>query len=805
MPDLTLPIEEIREEFTARAGNTPIVITAPTGSGKSTQVPRWCAQRGPVLVVEPRRVACRGLAQFVARLEACLLGSEVGYAVRDDHRHTEETRILFATPGVVLGWLARDTGVGASTPLQRFATVVLDEFHERRLDVDLILAQLLDVRAADLVVMSATMDAQAVADHTRGVHLRAGGRLFPVDVQYAPGAAFLPDPKGLEARVVSALKTAGNRSGDVLVFLPGKAEIARCRQAVGRLKEYECLVVHGGLALKEQSRVFESSEKRRAILSTNVAETSITIPSVGTVVDSGLVRRTRYHNGRGYLTLVPIAMDSAQQRAGRAGRTGPGLCVRLWDSSAILTQTTPPEMRRESLVPLVLAAAACGRKPEELPFLEPPADYALESARADLLALRALSEDGTITQRGAELFSLPLDPFLGALLVEGEKMGMADEAIDLVAALSVGRPMFVAPPQSDDDADKFGLAGCDGQALVRAVRKGDPRRHGISPYVLQEARSTASRLRRILSPSSVLPVSQLTAHSSQLSKRLAMLVLAADPRGAYIARRRKKGVFWSNGGTEMQLARDSFLDADKVDALVALDVMALGQGHRKTSLLITRAIPVKIGWLVEADLGERQVARADVSNGKVVAVVHKVYAGKVIAATEEEPVGELARAALTRLFVESRVFLDTANRTRERLDALALYRRLDRGGLVPAWLDTAGVPDEPAVVPSLEEWTLQRLAHLGFERGQDLQLLTADDLLAADLPNGLKEWLDRQFPRTVDLGDAVYKVVYDLGNRLVTLEQTSGQRATPPTAQVLPSLSGFAIKVKSRSRTWVVR
>lgn len=760
-----------------------------------------------MLVVEPRRVACRGLADHVARLENCPLGKRVGYAVRDDYRSDDQTRILFATPGIVLGWLARDSREGFKAPLKRFATVVLDEFHERRLDVELILALLLSRYQGALVIMSATMDAQAVAEHVTGQHLQAGGRLYPVTVNHLKSGAFLPDPKGLEERVTAALKKALKLHGDVLVFLPGKAEIARCQQAAERIKEYECLAVHGGLTLKEQSRVFQPGKKRRVILSTNVAETSITIPTVGVVVDSGLVRRTRYHNGRGYLTLVPIALDSAEQRAGRAGRTGPGTCFRLWDSGAILTRSTPPEIRRESLVPLVLAAAACGEKPEALPFLEPPADYALESAREDLSALGAIAENGEITQRGTELFSLPLDPFLGALLVEGERMGLLDEAIDLVAALSVGRPMFVAQPKSEDDKDKLGLAGCDGQALVRAVREGEPARHGLSRFVLQEARSTARRLQKMFKKTASGSNSRRTLPSGQeLSRRLALLVLAADPRGAYIARRRKKGVFWSNGGTEVALARESFLDEEKVDALAALDVRGMGQGHRKTSLIVTRAIPMRIKWLLEASVGQREVARADVQNGNLVAVVNRVYAGKVIARDEEEPRGELARQALCALFMEGRLFKKARETTEDRLSALSLYLRLAKSGMVPTYMDTSAVAEaaEPAL-PSMQEWTLSRLKAVGFERGNDLALLSEGDLVLTPLPTPIREWLDRQFPRTVDLSDALYKITYDLGRRVVTLEQTAGQRKNPPTAQMLPGFSGFGIKVKSHSRTWVVR
>ncbi|MEY2929420.1 MAG: hypothetical protein RL033_169, partial [Pseudomonadota bacterium] len=358
-PDL--PIQAIRAEFALAQQRGPVVLTSPTGSGKSTEVPRWC--EGRVLVVEPRRLACRSLATRVAELEGSRLGEAVGYVVRDEHVANDRTRIVFATPGMVLRPRGLLDGVGSG---------ILDEFHERSLEIDLLLALLLQERvlaerARGLVVLSATLEGERVSRHVGGVHLHAPGRVFPVEIRYLPGHGSLPDPADLASRVAHAVSTAAADPGDILVFLPGKAEIEDCAHALRG--PFSLVPLHGGLTLQEQQRAFERTPRRKIILATNVAETSLTVPGVGVVIDAGLVRQTLYQNGRASLTLTPIAEDSAAQRTGRAGRTAPGVCYRLWNAAATLQATTLPEIHRGSLVPLVLTAAAWGQRVESLPLL----------------------------------------------------------------------------------------------------------------------------------------------------------------------------------------------------------------------------------------------------------------------------------------------------------------------------------------------------------------------------------------------------------------------------------------------------
>lgn len=765
-------------------------MTAPTGSGKSTQVPRWCAASGRVLVVEPRRVACRGLADRVAQLEGSPLGSRVGYSVRDDSRRGDDTAILFATPGVVLRMFAD----GAAIP---FDTLIIDEFHERTLDVDLILALAMSRFEGDLLVMSATLDAERLAGHMGASVVAGEGRTFPVTVRHVPGRGMLPDGRGLDERLLEAIRMCDGDDGDVLVFLPGKAEIARARDSLSGRVGMDVMELHGGLSLKRQSEVFEAGSRRRLILSTNVAETSVTVPGVGVVIDSGLVRRTRYANGRGHLTLVPVAMDSAEQRAGRSGRTGPGVCYRLWSSKAILERSTPPEIFRESLAPLVLAAGACGARVGSLPFLDPPKPYALEAAVEDLGSLGAVDAGGALTERGRILFGLPLDAALGNFLVEAELGGCLGDAIDLVAALAVGRPIFSGgrPPDPGDDLRG---SGCDGVALIRAVREGQAGPHRLHRHLLAEARSIRGRLRKAWG---------LGAEGPGAVDRDALIraALASDSRCAYVARRRKGRVFWGNGsGAEVQLASDSAVDDEGVEALAILGTIAVGEGYLKSRIIATCAMPVKLSQLVAAGLGEDRVEHCAAERGRrVVARVERVFAGRVLERREEMPRGRLAREAIAELLIAGRVFPEAVESTARTLEAVELLGRLVAAGIAPRDLELG--PWEGERGSELSAWVMEKLEDLGLESGEDLALLAAGDFEAPRLPERTADWLDKRFPRRVSLGDGVYEARYDLAKREVTFSLVSGTRKGPPSLSVLASPQGFRVRVRHHSKVWVLR
>jgi ATP-dependent helicase HrpB len=795
MDTAALPIAALRASFLEVVDRKPVVVSSPTGSGKSTEIPRWCRAHAPasrVLVIEPRRVACRSLAARVADLEGTRLGDAVGYVVRDDKTMSDATRIVFATPGIVLRQPAL---------LEGSATVILDEFHERTLDVDLLLALLVRRRTSGLVVMSATLDGDRVAEHVGGVHLSAEGRAFPVDLRYLGRGDALPDAAELPARVRDAVTGAAGDPGDILVFLPGKAEIEACRRVLDG-SAFAIVPLHGGLTLDEQRRAFDTAARRKVILATNVAETSITIPGVGVVIDAGLVRQTRYVEGRGSLVLAPIADDAAAQRAGRAGRTAPGIAYRLWSQAASLAKATQPEIHRESLVPLVMSAAAWGEKPEELRLLDPPKPYALEAARADLRAWGVLSEDGTLTDGGRGVFALPIDAFLGRFLVEAaaSRGRHLDDAIDLVAALAVGRPMFLPGPPPSDPPDDLRLGGCDLTALVRAVRIGRADVHHVSSFALDEARRIRARLRAV--------------HRLETAGRgdgnedadvdreaLVRMAVAADPRVVHVARKRGHDVAFSNGGTELDLARESAVkNARDVEAVVVFASRAFGAG-RAARLLITCGTPVALSTLarIAPSLGEDRLASVHVESGRVLAKVERVYAERVIAVREQVPTGEVAREGIAQLFLRGSIFRGGAlAATRERLAMRTLAAQLAKRGH-PAGLAW----EEPA--PTVEQWVARRLRELGVESGDDLAMLSAADLTMPELPFEIRSLLEREFPLVVDVGDATYHADYDLERSQVMLRKVKGSRVTAPPLAYLPRFAGLRICVDGPRGVSVVR
>lgn len=781
-----LPVNAIRAEFTAALESGPVVLTSPTGSGKSTEVPRWC--EGNVLVVEPRRLACRSLAVRVAELEGSGVGQSVGYVVRDEHVASEATRIVFATPGMVL----RNRAL-----LARAETVILDEFHERGLELDLLLALLLSERRAGLVILSATLEGDRVARHVRGTHLSAEGRTFPVEVRYLPGAEVLPDSAELPARVQRALRAASDTPGDVLVFVPGKAEIeACCRVLEG---PFTLVPLHGGLTLGEQQRAFARTPQRKVILATNVAETSLTIPGIGVVIDSGLVRQTLYRDGRGSLTLTPIAEDSAAQRAGRAGRTGPGVCYRLWSSAARLEKSTLPAIHRESLVSLVLTAAAWGQRVEALPLLDAPKPYALEAARADLLAWGALDGEAALSEGGQALFTLPVEPQHARLLLEAQRRGCLDDMIDLVSVLGVGRPLFDVASQGRAPLgmhDDLRLSGCDATAAIHALRAPRPSDHGASTWVVREALELRGRLRRAQGLAEAAPQT-LSARPVQRDE-LILAALAADPRLAHVARVRGQSLAFGNGGTELTLARESAAHHLRdVEAILALDTRALGSG-RDARVLVTCAMPVPLAALLRAGLGEERVAAVRVDNKTIVATLERVYAGRVLGSREAVPDGELARAGLLELLLRGSVFRQAVATTRQRLTQAAIL----------AWLAARGHPAVPAgAAPplSLEPWLRARVAELGVQGGEDLALLSEADFLAPELPYESKSTVENDYPLLVSSGDAKYRADYDLTRREVTLHRLGGSRNEPPSLGYLPKFPGLRILVDGPRGVTVLR
>ncbi|MEM6791197.1 MAG: helicase-related protein [Myxococcota bacterium] len=773
---VTYPVDGIRDAVEAALVAGPVVLTAPTGSGKSTMVPQWCSAEGcRVVVVEPRRVACRALAVRVAELLGEEVGATVGFVVRDAAAVGATTRIRFVTPGIALRRLE---------DVLAHDVVVVDELHERGMEVDLLLALLRARYRGRLVVMSATMNAERVATYLSGRALRAEGRRFPVAVEhlYDRGQRD-PDAKGLEARVQRALEAT---EGDTLVFLPGKREIAAVGAKLSGRSSWAVMGLHGGLTLAAQSEVFRpaAGRRRKVVLTTNVAETSVTVPGIAVVVDSGLVRRTRYHRGRGFLTLTPIARDSAEQRAGRAGRTGPGRAVRLWHEAAPLAATTPPEIHRESLLPLLLAAAASDQNLDDLTFLDPPPAYAVAAARAEAVALGAVAEGDRITSVGRELFGLPLDAPLGRLVVQARGTAHLDDAIDLVAGLATPRPLFAGPPPGETE--------CDATAMIGAVRGQPPYVAAAARDAVAEARQVAKRLRRAFGGGAVDP--------ERACDRLALarIAIAADPRSAHVARARKRRVGFSHGATEIELGRRSAaLRADRLEAIVVYETRALGVDARKTQVVATCVTPVPLRLLAEAGLGRERVGKVSRVDGELRAEVERVYAGRVIHTRQTEPQGALAREAVATLVARGSLFRAAREVNQERMRARTLAARLAAAGLI-----SVPVPEET----TLRDWLVARLEELGLESGDDLALLETEDLTAPEVPWDVQQALDTHYPSEVRTPEARFAVELDVEARTVTLRFVAGQAQRRIHASSVPRFAGFdVVRVDTGHGLYLVR
>jgi ATP-dependent helicase HrpB len=430
----------------ALSGRGVAVFAAPPGSGKTTAIPLalldepWMAGRR-MLILEPRRIAARTAAGRMASLLGEQVGETVGYQVRFDRRIGPKTRIEVITEGL----LARRLQADAELP--GVGLVIFDEFHERSLDADLGLALAWESRDnlrpdLRLLVMSATLDTGRVASLLDDAPIvEAGGRLFPVDVRYWPAAPREPIESSVAAGVLQALRET---EGDVLAFLPGGREIRACqRQLEARLSaSIDLRLLYGELDAREQDRALEpaSEGQRKVILATNIAQTSLTVEGVTTVVDGGYARVARYDlaSGANALLTERISRAAAEQRAGRAGRLGPGTAYRLWsaEQQARLPAHDDPEILTADISRFALELAAWGEStPDRLRLLDPPSPVAWKATRELLTALGALDADGRISEHGRELLRLPLPPRRGHMLVQSRQLGLESVAAWTAAVL----------------------------------------------------------------------------------------------------------------------------------------------------------------------------------------------------------------------------------------------------------------------------------------------------------------------------------------------------------------------------------
>ena len=570
-----LPIDPFVPEVLSRLRQArAVVVTAAPGAGKTTRVPPALAVDGPVIVLQPRRVAARSIARRIADEQSWTIGREVGWQVRFERRFGPSTRVLLATEGILTARLQADPF------LSEFRTVVLDEFHERSIHADLGLALTRQAAIARpelrIVVMSATLDAGRVSAFLNDCPvISVPGTLHPIEIRYEPSSSV---PEAVRAALTESV-------GQVLCFLPGAPEIERAAAALSATslgQSVEVVPLHGALGPDAQDAAIADVHRRRVILATNIAETSLTVPGVHAVVDTGLQKVARYDPDRSIdsLEIERISLDSADQRAGRAARLGPGLAIRLWDRMDRLRSHREAEIRRVDLSGPVLDVLAWGGDPRRLEWFETPSADALESATQLLERLGATAE-GRLTPLGQRMQRLPTHPRLSRILLE------AAAAPDLALACAV------LSERSTTVRSTAGPATASSDLLSLIDR-------GASP--------SAVRVARLLQ--SLVPEASTSPAGEDVVRRA--LLMGYPDR---VARRRAAGSprFLLASGHGATLGAESAVrDAELI---VALDVVA-GKRGEISEARIRMASAIEDSWLrptevrTEHSLDERGVVRA---------------------------------------------------------------------------------------------------------------------------------------------------------------------------------------------------
>ncbi|MFW5875425.1 MAG: ATP-dependent helicase HrpB [Myxococcota bacterium] len=736
------------------------VVVAEPGAGKTVGVPPALLEampEGEILVLEPRRLAARMAARYVAGRLGEKVGQRVGHRVRFDDATGRRTRLVYMTEGILTRRLAADPH------LEGVAAVVFDEFHERHLHTDLGLSlarQLQRGPRPDLriVVMSATLEAGPVARYLDCDVVEVPGRAHPVTFEHAEG----PDDRPLERRVAAAchrLLVGDSVEGDVLVFLPGAAEIRRARQACERVRkaaDVDVVTLHGDLSAAEQDRAVRPGRRRKIILSTNVAETSITIEGVVAVVDSGLARVARHSPWSGLPSLgtEKISQASAAQRAGRAGRVRPGRCVRLYTKHDhdLRPDHDDPEIRRADLTELALTVASLGHDPAAFPFFQPPPEAALSHARELLGRLGAVDATGAVTDLGRRMLELPLHPRLARVVLEARSRGATERGC-LVAALAGEREIRLelrspagsggAPSEVGEVGPSDLLARLEAFEAVEAegLGAGRARAHGLDPSAVRAVDRAREQLTRRVGRSEWVPL-------EAQEETLLIATLAGFPDR--VGRRReptRPEVVFAGGGSGTLAPTSVVKEAPFVVAVEA-------DGRRAGPAVIRLASTVEPEWLLELypeRIEERREVAFDGSRGRVMAVAALVYDGLVLDESRRPaaPGPESSRALLEAA-------LDAG------FEAFCDARALERLRRRAAFAVEHGLGTDPFADGMLRE-TLAEVCETAtsFAEIRDARPL---DLQLARLPPDVRARLDRLAPEHVSLpGRRRVPVHYDPG------------------------------------------
>jgi len=754
---LNLPITPVLPELLTQLSEaTTALLQAPPGAGKTTQVPPalldadWRGDK-KILMLEPRRIAARSAASYMAGAMGEPVGETVGYRVRLDSRVSAGTRIEVVTEGVLTRLIQSDP------ELADYAVVIFDEFHERSLQADLGLALVRESQQAlrpdlRILVMSATLDVEPLAtllDHAP--ILRSEGRSHPVRIEHRPGREYRPDWREQTAQVARTITQAlDEEPGSLLVFLPGVGEIRRVvEQLDGQLAANTRLApLYGDLSPADQDAAIAPAPEgqRKVVLATAIAESSLTIEGIRVVIDSGLQRRSTFDPNSGMSRLVTerVSRASAEQRAGRAGRLEPGVCYRLWPESERLQPFTPPEILQADLAPLVLELARWGaRSADAMCWLDAPPAAHWAQARDLLQWLDALDEDGALTRHGEAILDIGLHPRLAHLIIRGRESGWGRTTAELAALLSE-RDLLTDRP------------GCDLSLRLRALRGGH--RTGIHHGRKARIKALAKSLSR-----------GADQHRDTEAPIGALLALAYPDRVAQA--RDRRGRFRLSNGRGAVLPEDDALAGSPYLVAAELD----GQS-RESRIFLAAEIPLNdIEAVLAHHITSQTAVDWDEARGRVVGNQQRRLGELVL---DETAITDLDRAtlqagllaAIRRRGLEALDWSDTVRQWRARAQ---LAHRLDPDQW-PAF-------DEATLQGSLDDWLAPFLTD--HSRWQDLTRIDWLSALKGRLDYARQQDLDRWYPPRFELPtgqQARLDYTADSGPVLATKLQTLfGQTETP--------------------------
>ena len=765
-----LPIFEIEQSLleTLRT-HKRLVLSAPTGSGKSTQVPQMLLDggllgEGQATILQPRRLPTRMLASWVANTRNAKLGGEVGYQMRFDSVASAATRICYVTEGLLLRRMLTDP------ELKGVNAIIFDEFHERHLYGDITLARALEIQRGPrpdliIIVMSATLDIVAVEKYLQPCALLSSqGQAHPVAIEYLPTPAREAPIWDLAVKELRRVLPK-HPEGDVLIFMPGAHEIScTVREAFDAFgSEFAVFPLHGELSPKDQDAAVARSDRRKIVVATNVAETSLTIDGIRLVIDSGLARIPRYDPHRGINTLLieKISRAAADQRAGRAGRTAPGHCLRLWTAHEHHARAAheTPEVKRLDLAEVVLTLKASGVSDvRAFRWLESPAPHAVERAETLLIDLGALDQKtGSITAVGRRMLRFPSHPRYARMLLAAEVYGCV-RAVALIAALTQGRDLLRRPDkQHRDDWDE--LIGAETESdffvLMRAWEKAEQsgynidlcHRIGVNTQAARQVKSVFEQFLNIAGEEGLdtrerpllaeaVQRSVLLGFSDHLAKRL-----NGSSRCELVHNRRGS------------LARESMVKAPLFVASEIREVESSGGRERNLNVVIGLATAVKTAWLRElfpAEFNDRERVFYDPALKRVVARKETRFRGLLLEekCAEEVPLDDAA-ALLACEVIAGRLRLDHWN------DAVEQW--ILRVNRLREWMPDLNLP---AIGAQERATIVEHICH-GASSDSEIQRRAVLPVVKSWLSHQQQSWIDEYAPERIQLPTGrMAKIVY---------------------------------------------